>query len=147
MGAKLAAALTKISAGESGRKISLAIETERGAPVPRMVKGRQILWMIHDYHKYDEEYGAVLNFTDLLAVRLKNDAGLEGFMTSWESILAGMAQPPAESILEPLFLEQLRASTVLKEELAHYERAKRGAEVRTYAFLLESVRRYLERQR
>ena len=63
------AALTKISAGELGRKASLAIETERGAPVPRMVEGRQILWMIHDYHKYDEEYDAVLNFTDLLSVR------------------------------------------------------------------------------
>ena len=99
--------------------------------MPRMVNGRQILWMIYDYHKYDEEYGAVLNFTDLLAVRLKSDAGFEGFMTSWESVLAGMAEPPAESILEPFFLEQLRASTVLKEELAHYERAKRGSETRT----------------
>ena len=103
--------------------------------------------MIHDYHKYDEELGALYDYSDLLSVRLRNDSGLEAFMNSWDGVLAGMKVTPAEELLEFLFLNQLRHSTVLKEEVAHYDRAKRGSETRTYAFLMESVRRDLERQR
>jgi len=142
---KLAAALTKVATGELGRKITLAVETE--AKRGRMVKGRQILWMVRDYHKYDEEIGALYDYQDLLSVRLKNDSQLESFMNSWDSVLAGMRVTPAEELLEVLFLAQLRHSQVLKEEIAHYDRSKKGSESRTYAFLLESVRRYLERQR
>jgi hypothetical protein len=142
---KLAAALTKVATGEIGRKVTLAVETE--AKRGRMLKGRQILWMVHDYHKYDEEIGALYDYQDLLSVRLKNDSCLESFMNSWDSVLAGMRVTPAEELLEVLFLAQLRHSQMLKEELAHYDRSKKGSEARTYAFLMESVRRYLERQR
>ena len=69
--AKLAAALTKIATGELGRRITLMVEQE--ASKERMLKGRQILWMIHDNHKLDEERGALYDFTDLLAIRLKGD--------------------------------------------------------------------------
>ena len=59
--AKLAAAMTKLSHGELGRLFSLATEGERLADPPRMIKGRQLLWMVHDYHKFDEELGAIMN--------------------------------------------------------------------------------------
>ena len=103
--------------------------------------------MVHDYHKYDEEIGAVMDIKDFMSVKLRGDHALEPFMNSWDMVLAGMQDVPAESILEPLFLEQIRVAPGLREEIAHYDRARKGTPDRTYSYLLESVRRYLERQR
>jgi hypothetical protein len=52
-----------------------------------------------------------------------------------------------ESILEPIFLEQLRKSHVLLTEVAHYDRLEPSDPDRSYEFLVRSARRYLERQR
>jgi hypothetical protein len=143
--AKLSAALTKISSGELGRRIHLAVEQE--ALQGRMLKGRQVLWMIHDYHKLDEERGALYAFRDLQAVRLKDDRHLEGFLTTWESVLAGMRNPPPADIVEQLFLDQLRHSKALEVELNHYDRLDRGHADRSYEFLMNSLQKYLSRQR
>jgi hypothetical protein len=56
-------------------------------------------------------------------------------------------ESPSLDIIEVLFLEQLRHHAVLREEIAHFDRAKRGSSTRTYRFLVESVKRYLERAR
>ena len=107
--AKLAAALQKLATGELGRKITL--ETENQALKGRMINGRQILWLVHDYHKHGEERG---------------DSNLESFINTWESTLAAMKDPPAPHIVEILFLEQIRTSQVLHEEITHYDRAERS---------------------
>jgi hypothetical protein len=112
-----------------------------------MLKGRQILWMIHEYHKLDEERGALYAFRDLQAVRLKDDRHLEGFLTTWEAVLAGMRAPPPQEIVEQLFLDQLRHSKVLEVELNHYDRCDRNHPDRSYEFLTNSVQRYLARTR
>ena len=125
----------------------MATEKERLANPPRMIKGHQLLWMVHDYRKYDEEIGAIMDIKDLMSVKLKGDAGLESFMNSWEMVLAAMQDVPPESILEPLFLEQIRVAPALKEEVAHYDHSRKGTPNRSYAYLLEAARRYIERQR
>ena len=90
--AKLAAARTKIVTGELGSRTTLMVEQE--ASHKRMLKGRQILWMIHDNSKLDEERSALCDFTDLLAIRLKGDSQIESFMTTWESVLSALTDPP-----------------------------------------------------
>ena len=80
-----------------------------------------------------------------MSVKLRGDGDLESFMNTWESVLSTMHNPPGRDIVEVLFLEQLRHSAVLREEIAHYDRAKRGSSTRSYRFLVESVKRYLER--
>ena len=49
---------------------SLATEKERLANPPRMIERRQLLWMLHDYQRYDEEIGAVMDTKDLASVKL-----------------------------------------------------------------------------
>jgi len=73
-----------------------------------MLKGRQILWMVHDHHKLDEESGALYNFQDLMSVKLKGDASFESFMSTWESVLSTTHNPPSQDIVEVLSIEQLR---------------------------------------
>ena len=67
--AKLASGFAKNATSEPGRRATLAVE--RLALQERMLKGRLILWMIHDYHKLDEARGALYHFTDLMSVKLR----------------------------------------------------------------------------
>ena len=75
--AKLAAALTSNVGGEVGLRVTMAVEIE--ARQGRMLKGRQILRLIHDHHKLHAERGALYDFTDLMSMKLKGDSSLESF--------------------------------------------------------------------
>ena len=68
-------------------------------------------------------------------------------MTTWESVLSAMTKPLGDDIIEILFLEQLRHPSALRDEIAIYDRSKRGTPARSYTFLVESVKRYFERAR
>ena len=113
-----------------------------------MVTGRQILHMIYANFKVNEEAGALYDISDLVAVRLKNDGSLEHFLISWDSVIGGMRKEPPAEIVEVLFYQQLKSnSSVLKEEMAHYDRALIGDPDRTYEFLRRTVERYIDRRR
>ena len=99
--AKLAAALAKISHGELGRRITHTMEVQ--AKAGRMVNGRQILHQIYQNYRVNEEAGALYDFTDLMAIRLKGDNQLENFLISWDSVIAGMKHVPAPDVVELLF--------------------------------------------
>ena len=58
-----------------------------------------------------------------------------------------MREEPTLRVKEELFLEQLRQSQVLREEVAHYDRVEKGDPDKTYDFLVESIRKFLERKR
>ena len=68
-----------------------------------------------------------MDIKGLMSVKLRGDQGLESFMNSWDMVLAGMQDVPAASILEPLFLEQIRVAPGLREEIAHYDGPKGNA--------------------
>ena len=44
-------------------------------------------------------------------------------------------------------MEQVRRSTALREEIAHYDRVDRTHPDRSYDFVMRSIRKYIERQR
>ena len=73
--------------------------------------GRPNLWSSHDYHTLDEDRGALYDFTDLLAVKLKSDDAFKKFINTWESCQAAMKDPPAPNIMDILFCEQLKRYT------------------------------------
>ena len=83
---------------------------------------------------------------DLLAVKLKNNQ-LEKFLTTWDSVVAGLKDAVSETVLLPIFLRQIRQAPQLREDLAYYDRLPIGHEDKTYMFLITSVRRYVSRQR
>ena len=97
----------------------------------KRLKGRQMLEMVYDYHKLDETQHAVYNFENILAVTLKGDK-LQTLLNDWNSILAGQGTSISKKILKPLLLRELRKSPQLKEDIAHYDRAKPGTEDNSY---------------
>jgi hypothetical protein len=105
--------------------------------------------MVYEHYKLNEELGAVYDINDLMAVTLKGDSKLEHFLITWDATLAVIKIPPGRDVYEPLFLNQLRKSQALKEEIAHYDRSERGDANghRSYEVLYRSCQKYLERLR
>jgi hypothetical protein len=104
----------------------LSLRVDQAAKEGRMVRGRQLLFLIYQRYKTAEQAGALFNITDLMKVRLNKGPdpmkSLEGFLNAWETTLADMSAMPAETHLEHLFLEQVKHSPVLTAEIAHYHR-------------------------
>jgi len=131
--------------GELGRQITHASETERREG--RCVKGRQLLHLVYQYYRIDEAAGALHNIHDLWNVTFVEDNKMEGFLASWDALLAGMKRMPSDEDLEVIFLRQIRKSKALTIDVAQFDRAEPGNPDRSYEFLLRAARRYVERKR
>ncbi len=140
--AKLAATLTKLATGHLGRQI--ATSKGKGTKEGQCIKGRQLLLLVYKHFRLGEVESTLFNLQDLISAQLKN-GDVRTFMTSWEAMLVGMTKVPHDEVLEVLFLQQLRKSAVLEQDLAFYDRL--DADNKNYQFLLSSLRRHLERKR
>ncbi len=64
--------------GDVGREITLKSEVE--AKLGRLIKGRQILWLVHEYYHSRSTAGSLYDYEDLLVVTLKHESNLRPFM-------------------------------------------------------------------
>jgi len=142
--AKLLSALTNIITGDFARKVDTFKETE--ATAGRIVRGRQVLFMLHDHFSTNIKHGATYALQDLFSVQLRGE-NLKSFISNWDQVLAGIVQTPAESVLETLFYKQVKSCKAIQHDMNEYHRADEGTEKRTYAFLVSAVRRHLDRER
>ena len=141
---KLASALSRVTKGMLGRNITL--EQEKQASHGRMMNGRQILLMVYQHFRITETEGHIMDFQDLLSVKMYSD-DLNGFFMEWESVLVNMKKVLDEEYLETMFRAQVETHPGLKEDMAYYDRLPREHSERSYSFLLSAVRRFLEKQR
>eukprot|EP00435_Cladocopium_sp_Y103_P014500 s5070_g3.t1 len=81
--AKLLSALTNIITGDFGRKVDTFKETE--ATAGRIVRGRQVLFMLHDHFSTNIKHGATYALQDLFSVQLRGD-NLKSFISNWQSV-------------------------------------------------------------
>jgi hypothetical protein len=58
-------------------------------------------------------------------------------------VIGGMKGQLGEAPLHAWFYEQVKKSTVLKEEVAHYDRVEKGHPHKTYPWLMGVVRKYV----
>ena len=58
--------------------------------------------MVYQHYRISETEGAVLDFRDLMEVKLLGD-DLRRFMNDWEMTLTGMKKVPDETVLESMF--------------------------------------------
>ena len=70
-----------------------------------MMKGRQALWIIYEHLRLSDGAGALYDLQDLISVKLNSELGTGD---------RGSAKAPEEDLLEPLFLDQIKGSQVLK---------------------------------
>ncbi|CAE7497332.1 NaCP60E, partial [Symbiodinium natans] len=119
-------------------------ETEANAGRP--VRGRQILFRIHNYFATNAQHGAVYDMEDLLSVTLLNE-NLLTFMRNWDTVLSGIPKTPEASFLEPLFHRQVKKVKALSHDINIYERALEGSKERSYSFLYDAANAHLNRKR
>ena len=147
--AKVSAGLAQVCKGELGRRVTL--KTEEEAKVKRLIKGRQILWMIYEEYRLNQEAGALHDITDLMKLQLKKEhtkvEHLDTFMLNWRTIIAGMKEEPPETTLQVMLCERVRNLQCLAADIAVYDRAKAGTFERSYRFLVEAIDRLLERHK
>ena len=142
--AKLMSALTNVITGHFARIVDTFKENEASAD--RIVRGRQILFMLHDHFSTNIKHGATYALEDLFSVSLRND-NLRVFMASWDQVLAGITKVPGNDVLETLFYKHVKNSKSIAHDLNEYHRAEEGSEKHSYDFLLGAVRRHLDRER
>ena len=65
----------------------------------RIVRGRQVLFMLHDRFSTNMKHGSTYALQDLFGVHLKGE-NLKTFISNWGQVLAGIQKVPEESVLQ-----------------------------------------------
>ena len=125
--AKVAAAFSKILHGALAKQIQLL--EEKAEAEKRLLKGRQIAWYIKDYFRINADHGAVMDFSDLITVKMQGSYVKE-YLHDWASVLLAINKTPDAVILELLFFGQLEKSRLF-EEFVRTLQARRNAERKT----------------
>jgi hypothetical protein len=89
--AKVAAGFSKILHGDLAKQIQLL--EEKGESSKKLFKGRRIAWYIKDHFRINTDQGAVLDFSDLIAVRMPGQ-DIKRYLHDWESVLLAINEPP-----------------------------------------------------
>ncbi len=123
---KLSIALTnsiRDAPGEAAQLYQELLEYQRIANIKGTItKGRQIYWMIMNYHKTNESQEVIIGIEHLLMLNWKGDTHMYEFKRLWENIMRRMTDPLSEPTLRGVLLKKIRDSKSLKEDIAHFDR-------------------------
>ena len=120
---KLSAALTDLCTGELAFKVTNATEAE--ADKSRLIKGRQVLFMIYEWFNLCQEAGALYDAVDLFNVKLKPGASvkeLENFLDRWDHTVFGLKKPIEEDQKREFLYEQMVNCPSMNQDIAYYDR-------------------------
>ena len=142
---KWASGLLEAVHGPLQRKIDQIEESENKNG--RMLGGLQIAWIIRDWFKLDELEGGILDYEDLLHLRMHNQ-NLEGYIYKFESILAGLQREVDIELLENLLNKQLEFCQEFRATYDLYELGiTQGGQKRSYERLMSMVRTHIKSKR
>ena len=112
--AKIASALSRITHNtQFKRKVSLE---EQAQKEDRLLRGRQIAYLIYEYFRVTGADDSVENYADLFTVVLRND-DIQEFDSKCDGISSSMTRIPSDDILEGLYKLRVRESERLKTVL------------------------------
>ena len=111
-----------------------------------MMKGRQLLWMIHQHYKVSAVDTELHDYKSFQSLRMRNN-NLAAFVHEWETCLMNMSQVPSEAILHSAFFDQISTHPDLRLDIAHYNRLPQDSPDRSFRWLKQIVDAQLERNR
>ena len=117
--ARIASALNKII-HNSHFKRRISLEEQKAQKQDRVLRGRQIAYLIYEYFRVTGTHDSVENYTDLFTIVLRND-DIQEFDSKWDGILLSMTKIPPDDILEGLYKLRIRESAKLKTVLELYD--------------------------
>ncbi len=104
------------------------------------------MYKLYEYFGIHEAEDRALNIEALLTLQLQGN-DLRGFHNQWDTILATYYPVLEPTLLETLLRAQLRKVTGMNEDMAHYDRLPADDENKSYQFLIDAARRYVNRKR
>ena len=114
------------SSGECSQLYQELLENQRVDNLKGTVtKGRQIYWMILNFHKTNDSQDVVIGIEHLSMLEWKGDKHMYQFKQLWESILRRMSDTLSESTLRGMLLKKMRHSHALKEDVSHFDLSNR----------------------
>ena len=116
--AKIASALNRIIHNTRFKK-KVSLEEQKAQKEDRLLRGRQIAYLIYEYFRVTGANDSVENYADLFTISLRND-DIQEFDSKWDEILLSMTQIPSDDILEGLYKLRIRESEKLKTVLELY---------------------------
>ena len=137
-------------------QLALLIQNKENEAMARnsTINGRQVVFMIYEWLKTDEYLATVFSISDLTDIVWMGDrpAEMQRFLTVWDNIIRNLEDKTAvnEKTMRDLMFRQMKKSTALSEEVAHFNRQRTkgsDAEDFTYTFLRRSIERHLALQR
>ena len=112
----------------------------------KMIKGRQITWMVFDNFRLADVDGQLLNHDEIMKLELKMPGdNLMQYLNDWDTTFLHINQMPDDHFLESMFRRQLEKSQKLKSLMALYHQGitHEGKE-RSYQRLRIMVETYLD---
>ena len=103
--------------------------------------------MYEDYFKTGEEAGSLFRVEDLLGVVRTGDSvdNPKRFLNQWDA--TRMETSPDDLVLRDILLRQIRKRHLLKYDIEAFDRASDRSEQKSYAFLLQNIWDFLDRER
>lgn len=143
---KIAALITNLAKGEFGKEIMIKAEAKINQCV--YLTGRIMLWYEYDYYQarngcLDSHY----DLEDLMSLSPGHDDNLENFIVHWRWVIQGFEKSPSKKRLHEIFYKKVKNNKNLKEDMAHYERQKKGHKDKSHNFFMERVTAWIDRRR
>ena len=117
--AGIASALNRII-HNSHFKRRISLEEQKTQKQDRVLRGRQIAYLICEYFQVTEVNDSVENYPDPFTIGLRND-DIQEFDSKWDGILLSMTKIPPDDIFEGWYKLKKRESEKLKIVLKLYD--------------------------
>ena len=117
--ARIASALNKII-HNSHFKRRISLEEQKAQQQDRLLRGRQIAYLIYENFRVTGANDSVENYADLFTIGLRND-DIQNFDSKGDGILLSMTKIPPDDTLEGLYKLRIRESEKLKTVLELYD--------------------------
>ena len=143
---KLAAALGPV-VRKASNSFTLGIDLKEkiAAQKNRVLKGRQIVWLMYKHFQTNPNMGIVYSITDLSNLDWMGDPRMQSFLYVWYVMVNGMKEAISETTLRDLLLTKMEKSSELQHDLNFYYRMPDGDPEKSYQYLLDSMERYIQR--
>ena len=127
---------------------STAQKEHAAALQDKMLKGRQIAWLIFIFFKRNPKFGVFYSVTDLAKLDWLGDTNIHRFSMTWRLMISQMqtTTPPPDGLTE-ILLQKVEKSVVLKEDVGHFYRMDEDDYDRNSDYLIRSMENYLDRER
>ena len=90
--AKIASALNKIIQNSQFKK-KVSLEEQKAQKEDRLLRGREISFMIYDYFRVTGAHDTVLDYADFFSVTLRDD-DIQELDTRWDEVRLSMSKIP-----------------------------------------------------